>query len=1451
MTTKNEELRSENSRGVRFLAWLLALISIGPVFFFITTPMDISYQALLGIFTVIIMVVTNRLLPKSQLASLFLAALSLLVSTRYLYWRASETLVFNSGLEYVLGYGLFVAELYAWLILFLGYVQTAMPLNRRVIPLPKDIALWPTIDVYIPSYNESLSVVADTILAAQCLEYPTDKLNIYLLDDGKRAEFSAFAARAGVGYITRDNNKHAKAGNLNNAMTQTHGELIVVFDCDHVPTRGFLQYTIGGFLRDPKLSLLQTPHYFYSQDPFERNLAVGEDIPREGALFYGPVQQGNDFWNATFFCGSCAVIRRTALEEIDGFAVDTVTEDAHTALKMQRKGWGTAYLALPLAAGLATERLSLHIGQRARWARGMTQILRMDNPLFGRGLTLSQRLCYLSAMLHFQFPLPRVVFITAPLAYLLLGQNIIASSAGIIVAYALPHLSHALYTNSRTTGRYRHILWGEIYESVLAFQLVKPTLTTLLDPSKGKFNVTDKGGLVDKTFFDINAVKPQLIVSFLLMAGVGWGIVRLYWHDYYDIEPNVMLLNVFWAGFSLFMLLAAITVGRERQQIRKTVRVAVELEGSIFFTDGHAIASEVVDISMGGARLRNLKTQPFTAEIECIELVYQGRRVALPASLIACDERFIRVRFSELNIDQRRNLVRIALAREDSWFEEKAIKSDNIIRSFFGISRCILSLLFPSLFSRGDDERKINVQLREQLFKRWIMPIAFSVLLIVLLLLASLPAFANISSDSEGDTVREISIAQISNMDGLRLSTHSSRAGLHFSLPRDEVVTGASLDLLLNYSSTQVGSDTLILSINGVKIKEINLQENNGTPALVSMEINPAYLVSSNNIDFMLRSNNTYTCIDPLVGQAKLHILPTSQIRLAIDTLSTAKDLHLLPRPFLDADASGSAAISVVLPVMPSSDQVRAATIISSWFGAENHFRGMKFNVSNTLTNGHAIAFATNENPVIGLPQALIERPGIRLVANPNSTFGSVLLIEAPDDRGLVQAARFLALQHRGLLGNYVDASQALSMPPDVEVQNRWADTSKPLMLEDIVDPDSLHVKGLSPSLIRMPFRLSPLLNTWPGRTVPLHVSYQFPEGDWLDTKRSSLDLMLNGQFLKSLSVNRKGLIEQLWGSIGGRVRQEKAVIHLSPELLHGKNELTFYFNLKAKLKDGCLDDVPDDVLSHLMPETGLDLTELRTMVSVPDLSLFTDAGYPFTSTADLSNSALVLPAEPDKNTLATAFELVSRFSEFTGKPGINIAVALGPNQLAAVKQRHWLVLSPVNDDVMPNVLSGSRLYVSKERLRIRPLSRRDWLASLLLDGQDLNEENADRTLTSREYLQALVSTASRDNNALTVLLTATDSLGLVEIAKQIETAGVLSTVSDDLVILDGGSKALSFQLAATRLDGGVNLYNQAYWWLSQRPLLLLLIPLILILLLVTQVYTLLVRRAQRRRDGR
>lgn len=687
----------------KILSLLLALVMLPLALLVIITPMDSQKQYIFGLISIGALFIAGTI-SKKRSVSLVMVAMSVLLSTRYIYFRLTQTLHFNSEIETLLGMGLFLAEVYVWVMLLLSYLQTAWPLKRDIVPLPDDTSLWPTVDVYIPSYNEPLEVVRDTVLAAQCLDYPRDKLKIYLLDDGKRSEFAVFAADVGVGYITRNDNAHAKAGNLNHAMKLTQGELICVFDCDHVATRIFLQATVGGFLQDPKLALVQTPHYFYSPDPFERNLSVGRNIPNEGALFYGPIQQGNDNWNATFFCGSCAVIRRSALDQIGGFAVETVTEDAHTALKLQRLGWGSAFIDIPLAAGLATERLVLHVIQRTRWARGMTQIFRLDNPLLGRGLTLQQRLCYLSAMLYYQFALPRIAFLTAPLAYLLFNLNIIHASASLIFAYALPHLFLAVYVNSRLNGRFRYSFWGEIYDLVLAFHIVLPTAVTMLFPKRGKFNVTDKGGLLNVGYFDFSVVRPHLIIALLLGAGVIAGIVRACAHDYFGVDPRVIALNVGWGLYSLIFLLAAIAVARETRQTRKTIRIEVEIPVLIHYASGIVSRSQTADLSMGGCRIVAPDDRHLNDEIEEIELLLHSGAITLPVQTVASDENAIRLMFNDIPLARRRELVRVVLARADAWIHPPK-PQDNPFRSMLTIVRCVFDLFWLTWRSRRENRR--------------------------------------------------------------------------------------------------------------------------------------------------------------------------------------------------------------------------------------------------------------------------------------------------------------------------------------------------------------------------------------------------------------------------------------------------------------------------------------------------------------------------------------------------------------------------------------------------------------------------------------------------------------------------------------------------------------------------------------------------------------------------
>ena len=647
-----------------WLLWLLVLCSVFFSWLVVTTPFTWRGQF---IFLVCLWgaALFVRRIP-GNLPSLILMILSVLASFRYGWWRLTQTIPLESGWETFLAIGLLLAEIYTWLALLLGFIQNAWPLKRNILSLPADTALWPSVDVFIPTYNESIKVVKPTVLAAKHIDWPSDKLNIYILDDGRRDEFRRFAKEAGVGYIVRPDNTHAKAGNLNHALKLTSGEFVAIFDCDHLPTSSFLQSTMGWFFKDKRCTIVQTPHHFYSPDTFERNLGTFRRIPNEGALFYGLIQDSNDFWNASFFCGSCAVLRRGPVEEIGGFAVETVTEDAHTALKLHRQGYTTAYINIPLAAGLATESLCSHIGQRIRWARGMAQIFRIDNPFLGKGLSFFQRICYGNAMLHFFYGIPRLIFLTAPLTYLYFEVHIISAASAMLALYVLPHILQANLANGHIQGLHRHSFWAEVYESVLAWYIILPTTVAIFNSGAGKFNVTAKGGLVEHSFFDWAISKPYIVLAILNLAGLTIGLGRLFFWNTFEI--GTVLLNLIWTAYNVVILGAAIGVATEARQVRIAHRVSSNLRAALHFMDGSTKMCRTEDFSMTGLGLILERELELPVQEQVWVSLWHGEvECAFPARVIASHGNKLGVQFDNLDIAQEEKLIQCTFARADAW----------------------------------------------------------------------------------------------------------------------------------------------------------------------------------------------------------------------------------------------------------------------------------------------------------------------------------------------------------------------------------------------------------------------------------------------------------------------------------------------------------------------------------------------------------------------------------------------------------------------------------------------------------------------------------------------------------------------------------------------------------------------------------------------------------------
>lgn len=612
-----------------------------------------------------------------------LVALSAFLSLRYLGWRAAQTLNFVEPLGPVISLALLAAEAYAFSTVMLLAVQVGIRDRRRSPPPPfSPDEPRPSVDVLVPIYSESLEILDRTLTACAAMRWP--RLAIHVCDDSHREGVARLAAEHGAGYI-RGPKRHAKAGNLNNALALTGGDLVVVFDTDHVPSAAFLERTVPHF-RDPRVGVVQTPHHFTNPDVFQRAFGASEAVPNEADLFNHAIQARRDGWGGAFFVGSGAVFRREAIASVGGFNLLSITEDIHTSQKLHAKGWRSAFVDEDLAAGLSAETLAAYVVQRRRWMLGCLQIFWKDNPLRERGLPLRHRIGYFASLWYFFFPLARVAFFLTPLWYLLFHLHPLFADLPVLLAYLLPHLVLAPLVASALVPGWPRLLWGSVYEGAVAFPLARATLDLVLPKALG-FKVTPKGITTARRRFDLASSRLTLAAAALALAALAKGTIELL---AFGIEVEAYAFNLFWAGANLVALLAALLVAWERPQQRADERVRRRTPARILpAAGGAAIEAWTVDLSSSGAGLhlpRDL-TLPPDVEVELLgpEPVRLRARVVW-RERVGREER-AGLAFVGVDAHLRRALVRAAFSGDGAFAEAHARRA----RSQLGMAARLLA----------------------------------------------------------------------------------------------------------------------------------------------------------------------------------------------------------------------------------------------------------------------------------------------------------------------------------------------------------------------------------------------------------------------------------------------------------------------------------------------------------------------------------------------------------------------------------------------------------------------------------------------------------------------------------------------------------------------------------------------------------------------------------------
>lgn len=472
-----------------------------------------------------------------------IAVVAILVTLYYLYWRFTET--FNPK-ALVFSWSLFGAELFGFITTVLFYFTVWRPRNRTA---PPPITSR-TVDVFITTKNESVAVLRTTLLACNDLKYPHRTI---VLDDGNRTEVKALCEELNCAYLARKSNEHAKAGNLNFGLQHSKAEFIAIFDADHVPLPHFIDKLIGYFA-DNKVGFVQAPQEFYNIDSIQHRMdRKRKTIWAEQYLFFSIIQPGRDAWNAAYFVGSCALIRRKALDDIGGFPTASITEDMFTSIRIHAKGWSSVYHNENLAYGIAAETLKPFSIQRQRWGIGNWQVFVRANPIFIKGLTLPQRLCYLSSMIYPLEGLQKLIFYLTPPIALFTGVLPMRALDVNYLVHFIPYFLISIYGfNEMARGVGGQILL-EQYSMAKFFTYLK-TLVIPFIPKKGKvFKVTPKG---EGKRSSVGLIIPHYVVLLLSFIAILWALAELMLDRRSD--SFIVAVNCFWALYNSGLALAVI-----------------------------------------------------------------------------------------------------------------------------------------------------------------------------------------------------------------------------------------------------------------------------------------------------------------------------------------------------------------------------------------------------------------------------------------------------------------------------------------------------------------------------------------------------------------------------------------------------------------------------------------------------------------------------------------------------------------------------------------------------------------------------------------------------------------------------------------------------------------------------------------------------------------------------
>ena len=728
--------------------------------------------------------------------------------------------------------------------------------------------------------------------------------------------------------------------------------------------------------------------------------------------------------------------------------------------------------------------------------------------------------------------------------------------------------------------------------------------------------------------------------------------------------------------------------------------------------------------------------------------------------------------------------------------------------------------------------------------------------------LANTAAPTNLSSPTSATLhqpiTSTITLAQMGQPAGLTLTGGQLQSGMTFTIPNDQVITHAQLNLSMQVSSALAAQNaTLQLTLNGQPLGSLPLGSATSDISDYQLDIPATMVVAVNNLNVAVSNADQLLCERDSATKYRLTILPKSKLILEGQELNIGNSLRRFPRPFFDDQRMTPADITFAFaqPLIPEA--ISAAVTLASWFGLQANYHGIATAVTvGSLPEKNGILFGHPGDRFgsFALPNAA--GPWLQLIDNPANPVNKLLLVVGNNETELQQAVWRLISQPFT-----TDATTLAPAPQKIPLRQpydapRWINTQRPVRLQTLLGPNqTLDSRGISHDAIRINFRAAPDLFLWDGDTLPLEISYRFPTESWLDEQHSYLSASLNGNFLANLSINKQGLLENLWRRLGGDARQEHYQLRLDPWMIFGDNQLALYFNIQPN------DDAPCSVLqnSNLRSQIGedstIDLSHTSHFAQLPNLAYFVGAAFPFSRLADYSQTILLLPPQPRAAEITALLDLAERAGGATGVALINNRVVLGIPTAGTnwdrLQNNDVLAVTTTQQTAFTNaLLAHSPFEPSSTLLTIRRPTQQEKLLDLLTGYWFDQRDEADRFLASNEAWHGFISYRSpwnrtRDHVVIVALATSDDQL--LKLDQDLSLPAINAAIRGDIAIVTAQGEVQSYRIARPFARGELPWHKKVIWYASQHAGLLALLALLLAIPLGLSLWEQLRQHARRR----